>query len=88
MNSNSSRSAGSTSVFDIVLAVYRDILGDPSVTPHDDFFDVGGDSMQALAAIEMIEKKLHIIIRVAMFFTCPTAGDLARAITESMELES
>lgn len=88
MNSNSSLSVGSTSVLDAVLAAYRDILNDPGVTPHDHFFDVGGDSMQALDAIEMIEKKLDIRIGVATFFTCPTAGDLARAITESAELES
>jgi acyl carrier protein len=73
-------------VFDAALAAYRDILGDPGVAPHDDFFDAGGDSMKALDAIEMIEKKLGIRIGVVTFFTCPTAGDLARDITESAEL--
>jgi acyl carrier protein len=88
MNSSPSLSAGSTSVLDVVLAAYRDILDNPGVTSHDDFFDVGGDSMQALDVIEIIEKELDINIGVATFFTCPTAGDLARAITESAELES
>lgn len=86
MNSKPSRSVDPASVLDAVLAAYRDILGDPSVRPHDDFFDVGGDSTQALDVIEMIEKKLHIHIRVVTFFTCPTAGELAKAITKSAEL--
>ena len=88
MDSTPSLSVGSTSVLDAVLAAYRDILDNPDVTPDDDFFDIGGDSMQALDALAIIEEELDIRIGVATFFTCPTAGDLARAITESAELES
>ncbi len=88
MDSNPRLSVSSTSVLDAVLAAYRVILDSPDVTPDDDFFDVGGDSMQALDAIAMIEDKLDTRIGVATFFTCPTAGDLAKAIMESAELES
>jgi acyl carrier protein len=44
--------------------------------------------MQALDVIAKIEEKLDIRIGIATFFMCPTAGYLARAITESAELES
>jgi acyl carrier protein len=87
MDSNHPLSVGSTSVLDAVLAAYRRILDDPNVMPDDDFFDIGGDSMQALDVMAAIEEELDIHIDVATFFTCPTARDLARTIAESAGLE-
>jgi acyl carrier protein len=80
------RLVNSASVLDAVLGAYRRVLDDPSVMPDDDFFDSGGDSMQALDVMAAIEEELDVHIDVATFFICPTAGDLGRSIAESAGL--
>jgi acyl carrier protein len=41
----------------IVAGVWRDLLGLSSVDVHDNFFDLGGDSLLALRVVAAIEKQ-------------------------------
>jgi acyl carrier protein len=62
---------------DVVLVAYRQVLGIPEVAPDDDFFELGGDSMQAIEAVSIIETAIGAEISVALFFTYPTPAELA-----------
>jgi acyl carrier protein len=41
----------------LIAGVWRDLLGLPSVDVHDNFFDLGGDSLLALRVVTAIEKQ-------------------------------
>src|SRR5712664_2987223 len=69
------------SALDAVLAAYRQILDTPDVTADDDFFELGGDSIQAMNIIALVQEMIGAEISVGMFFTYPTAAELATAIT-------
>lgn len=69
---------------DLTLAAFRQVLDDPGVAPDDDFFTVGGDSVQAIMTLAVIEEAIGTEIPVALFFTYPSAAGLAEAITASV----
>jgi acyl carrier protein len=80
MQDHAVRSSIETNVLDAVLAAYRQALENVDVNSDDDFFEVGGDSVQALNVIAILEDTLGIQISAARFFSCPTAAELAAAI--------
>lgn len=69
----------------ITLSAFRQVLGNPSVGPDDDFFELGGDSMQAIDAVALIEATVGVEIPTAWFFTFPTAAELASAIAAAQQ---
>jgi acyl carrier protein len=80
MQDHAVRSAAAPDVLDAVLAAYRQALENADVNSDDDFFEIGGDSVQALNVIAILEDTLGLQISAARFFSCPTAAELARAI--------
>jgi acyl carrier protein len=76
------------SVLDAVLAAYRQVLDDPSVSPDDDFFELGGDSFQAMEIMTMLEETTGKQIRAGAVFAFPTPTELARVITKTADASS
>jgi acyl carrier protein len=66
---------------DAVLAAYRQVLNDPEVTADSDFFESGGDSIQVMNAIALIQEMTGVEVSVGMFFIYPTAAELAEAMS-------
>jgi acyl carrier protein len=64
----------------IALAAYRQVLGIAEVQPDDDFFELGGDSMQAIDVVSIIEAAIGAEISAALFFTYPTPAELASVL--------
>lgn len=85
MDNYPAEAGAETSVLDAVLAAYRRILDDPNVSPDDDFFELGGDSFQAMDIMAALEETTGKQIRAGMVFAFPTATELARAITETAD---
>jgi acyl carrier protein len=83
MADNLSRSVVPESMLAIVLDAYRQGLENPEVNPTDDFFEVGGDSVQALNVLAILEEKIGVNVNIGVFFACPTAAELATAIQNS-----
>jgi amino acid adenylation domain-containing protein len=54
--SRSSVKLGSTQ--DLMIGIWREVLGVPTVLPKDNFFELGGNSLSAMQAAEAIEQKL------------------------------
>lgn len=70
-------------IYDAVLSAYRQTLNNAEVTADDDFFEFGGDSIAVLKATELIWEKTGVEIGLGLFFTYPTAAELATAILAS-----
>jgi acyl carrier protein len=88
MDNYPAKSGAEKSVLDTVLATYRQVLDDPSVSPDDDFFELGGDSFQAMDIMAALEETTGKQISAGVIFFFPTATGLARAITETADASS
>jgi nonribosomal peptide synthetase VibF len=71
------------SIFDAVLTAYRQTLNNAEMTAEDDFFEFGGDSVLVMKATELISEITGVEIGLGLFFTYPTAAELATAILAS-----
>ncbi len=83
MADSPARSVAPESMLELVLDAYRQGLENPEVNPTDDFFEVGGDSVQALNVLAILEEKIGVNVNIGVFFACPTAAELATAIQNS-----
>ncbi|WP_246501580.1 thioesterase domain-containing protein, partial [Mesorhizobium caraganae] len=66
-----------------IAAVYRDILGLDDVALTDSFFDLGGDSLSALSAIDRIEQLTGERLAVSLLLEHQTPSGLAKALSNS-----
>ena len=80
MDSQPARPVAADSIFDAVLTAYRHALNNAEMTAEDDFFEFGGDSLRVMEATELIWKMTGVEIGLGLFFTYPTAAELATAI--------
>jgi acyl transferase domain-containing protein len=64
----------------IVAAAFGDVLGMREVGAHDDFFDLGGDSLVATRLLTSIRGALGANLTVRDLFTAPTVTELAELI--------
>jgi acyl transferase domain-containing protein/acyl carrier protein len=63
-----------------IAGIWADFFGFQRVGIHDDFFDLGGDSLRAMAIASKIHKELDIEIAIEEFFKNPTIRGLAQYI--------
>ena len=73
MDDHPVKSGTEKSILDAVLAAYRQVLGDPSVSLDDDFFELGGDSFQAMAVMAALEEATGRQISAGAIFAFPSA---------------
>lgn len=85
MDSYPTKTEDENSVVDAVLAAYRQVLDHPGVSPDDDFFELGGDSFQAMKITAMLEETTGKQVRVAAVFAFPTPTELAGVITKTAD---
>jgi mycobactin peptide synthetase MbtE len=69
-------------VIDQLSAIWADVLGAETVEPHDNFFDVGGDS---LLALEMATRAREAGLPMPMSAVMrrPVLSDLAAAVLDN-----
>ncbi|MGW3959555.1 acyl carrier protein [Amycolatopsis sp. NPDC005003] len=67
-------------VLEVTLFAYREVLGNPDIAEDDDFFELGGDSVQAMDVIALVAETLDVDIPVGLFFASPTPAELAEAV--------
>jgi acyl carrier protein len=72
-------------VADHVLTALRTALGDGGLGPDDDFFAGGGDSVAAVHAIQLIDETTGVRVPMAVFFTHPSATQLAEIVAGRSE---
>ncbi|MFF1308062.1 amino acid adenylation domain-containing protein [Streptomyces sp. NPDC058307] len=63
-----------------IIRIWCQILGVERMTPEDDFFDLGAQSLQAIQVANRLGVELEREVRVAWLFEHPTAADLAHRL--------
>ncbi|MFJ6656880.1 amino acid adenylation domain-containing protein [Streptomyces sp. NPDC091377] len=66
-----------------IIRLWARTLGLEDMTPEDDFFDLGAQSLQAIQVANRLGVELRREVRVAWLFEHPTATDLARRLERS-----
>jgi phthiocerol/phenolphthiocerol synthesis type-I polyketide synthase E len=77
------RADGDISVRDTercLVRIWQNALGLTQVSPQDDFFDLGGNSLTAVQVIAQIRKMLGVKLSVRDLFESPTVSQLAGTI--------
>lgn len=70
----------SDNVRDRILAVFREVLGRPDIEPHDDYFELGGDSLNALRIVGRIRRDLGVRVRISELAAHPTITAFADVV--------
>lgn len=60
--------------------IWQELFGFDNVNIHDNFFDLGGDSLTALQAISLLNKKLEVDIPIESIYEAPTINSLANIL--------
>src|SRR5262249_8486038 len=67
---------------EIVTNLFRQLLGDASLSAHDDFFAAGGNSLIALQAVTIISQRLGTEVELRALYRNPTASALCRSLSQ------
>ena len=65
-----------------IAQVWSDVLGLEEIGVYDNFFDLGGHSLQATRVIARLRTPLQLDVPLRLFFENPTVAELALAVTE------
>jgi amino acid adenylation domain-containing protein len=65
-----------------IAEIWQRSLSLPTVSIHDNFFDLGGNSVSATQVITQIRQTLHIDLSIRQFFTQPTIAQLSAQFHE------
>lgn len=71
-----------------LFQIWRDVLGHDNFGIRDNFFDVGGDSLQVTEVQTLIEKKMQIGVPIALLFQFPTIKQFSDYISNKEMSES
>ncbi|MBQ1930938.1 MAG: amino acid adenylation domain-containing protein, partial [Lachnospiraceae bacterium] len=74
-------SAQTQSVLHCVLETFRQVLGRPALTERDDYFLQGGDSLNAMETLSLLEERLGKRLRISDLHVCRSALRMASYIT-------
>jgi acyl-coenzyme A synthetase/AMP-(fatty) acid ligase/acyl carrier protein len=79
--------APGTRIEEIVTEVWSDLLRLERVGVHDDFFDIGGDSLLAMRAVVHLRKALDIDLSIHVLFDRRTPRELSLAVEDLLLAE-
>ena len=69
-----------TQVEHVLADIFQRLSGIEMVGIHDDFFELGGDSLKAMTVIAHINNKLNVQVPLAIFFDDPTIRKIGEFI--------
>ncbi len=81
-------SAPGTELEKKLAGIWADVLKLERVNMHDNFFDLGGDSLVAVKLVAHVEKVLGIKLPVISVFQAPTASELAALLSTPSSQEN
>lgn len=68
-----------------VAEIYVEVLGGHGIDGNDNFFDLGGDSLQAMQVLSRVRAAFQVNLPIATIFKKPTVAELAAEIFEVAE---
>ncbi len=88
VESPSSYTAPRTQVEKTIAGVWQDVLGISRVGVHDNFFDLGGNSLLGMQLVSMLRKAFLLELPMTSIFESQTVADQAVVISETQRKES
>ncbi len=73
------------SLDDHIAAIWRDILGFETIQPTDDFFELGGDSLQAARMADQLSRALGVGVSLNLLFDHSKLSDMIEAVGQLVE---
>lgn len=77
--------ASSSSLEAVILRTWEEILGQQGLSVQDDFFELGGQSLQTIQVTNWLSARLDHEISISTVFRYPTAASLAAALELEMQ---
>jgi acyl carrier protein len=74
-----------TPVEEALAEKWAQVLGVEQVGVHDDFFELGGDSMLATQIVSRVRTAMRVELAPLSFFETATVADLAATVTDQIE---
>ncbi len=68
---------------EIVTAIWRELFGIERISPADNFFDLGGNSLLAIQLMAQLRKTFQLELPLSSLFEAPTVTGLATRIVEA-----
>src|SRR5262249_36959184 len=78
-------SAARTPVEEILVGIFREVLGKERIGIHDNFFEIGGHSLLATQVVSRVRNTFGVEIGVGSIFEDATVESLASRIEKSMK---
>lgn len=72
----------------IVARSIQDVFGISSVTESDNFFDLGGDSLKAIALVNYLDRNFNIQANINQIFETPIVGELEGILISEIQEEA
>ena len=67
-----------------VLAIWRDVFGEPAMSGDDDFFESGGHSLLAVILCQRMHLRFRVPFALAVLYAAPTARLMANCIRDQL----
>jgi acyl transferase domain-containing protein len=64
-----------------VVQIWQKVLGVPAVNLHDNFFDLGGNSLSGMQLIGELRRELNVMIDPVTLFAAPTVSALVKQLS-------
>lgn len=71
-----------TEVDALLFEIWREVLGREQIDHRENFFELGGDSIQGLIALSQVQNLFGLDLPLALIFDFSNFGDLNKAIVE------
>lgn len=81
----SSQASARTPSEETIAAIWREVLPMQTIGVEDDFFALGGNSLQVTRVLQMIRAALGVELSVNTFFEAPTIASLAQCVDQERQ---
>jgi acyl carrier protein len=71
-----------------IANIWQELLGIKQVGIHDNFFDLGGDSLIAVQVLSRLRNTFSIRLTVASLFESPTIAEIAPKLEKELESDT
>lgn len=65
-----------------LIGIWHEVLGAEEIDVHDEFFEIGGNSLRAVMILSRIRSQLGVSLDLEVLFAQPTVAELATALEQ------
>ncbi|MEU5897009.1 MULTISPECIES: acyl carrier protein [Streptomyces] len=73
---------------DTVIAFWERATGEEGLTPEDNFFDLGGESLVAAKILALVEREYGLEAELHLIFDNPTIEEFVDAVDEELSAKA